>query len=124
MIQKLITAVKERLQGKVPLLSKRSSKWETVRKNWLCLNNECAACGSKESLQTHHKIPFHLHPELELDYNNFITLCEKKGGLECHLHIGHRGLWKNEVPTVEEDAKVARKARGLKDLITRIPANK
>ena len=121
MIASIIKAVKDRVQGKVPLLSKRSNKWPKYEHAWLTVNGECASCGCKEKLQVHHKKPFHLDPSLELDFNNYITLCEAKGGPECHLNIGHKGNFKNDVPTVVEDAVTARKARGLPDLITTIP---
>lgn len=124
MITTIINAVKDRIQGKIPLLSKRSSHWESVRKIWLFLNGECAACGSKEKLQVHHIKPFHIDPSLELDYNNFITLCEKKGGLECHLHIGHHGNFKQENPLVVAEAQFNRKNYGLPPLTAKIPANK
>ena len=117
----IITAIKDRIQGKVPLLSKRSSHWETVRKHWLDHNNECAACGSKEKLQVHHIKPFHLNPSLELDFTNFITLCEKKGGLECHLNIGHHGNFKKENSEVVAEAAFNRKIARLPELISVIP---
>ena len=117
----ILKSIKDRIQGKVPLLSKRSSHWETVRKHWLEYNDECAACGAKDKLQVHHCAPFHLHPELELDYNNLITLCEDSKHRECHLAIGHRNNFKNEVPTVREDAAAFRKSLGLPDLVTIIP---
>ena len=117
----IVTAIKDRIQGKVPLFSKRSSHWETVRRHWLKYNSECAACGSKEKLQVHHIKPFHLNPSLELDFTNFITLCEKKGGLQCHLNIGHCGNFKKENPNVIADAAFNRKITGLSKLISVLP---
>lgn len=68
---------KVKTQGK-----KRSSKWDKVRDDFIKLNPSCAVCGSTKNLQVHHKKPFHLFPELELDVNNLVTLCEgKKPGL-------------------------------------------
>jgi len=121
MITKIIEFVKDKVQGKVPLLSKRSPHWPTIRAHWLKFNGQCAACGATSKLQVHHVKPFHIDPKLELDYNNFITLCEEKGGYECHLHIGHRGNFKNEVPTVREDAAAMRSKLGLKPLAVIIP---
>lgn len=120
-IMDILKSIKERIVGKVPLLSKRSSHWETVRKHWLEHNNECAACGVKNDLQVHHVKPFHLDPSLELNFTNFITLCEKKGGFECHLHVGHHGNFKSENPNVREEAAVNRKGHGLADLVIVIP---
>src|SRR5690242_21104937 len=57
----------------------RSSRWPTVRKKFLskikAAGNGCAARGAKIGLQVHHKKPFHIHPELELDPTNLIALC-------------------------------------------------
>ena len=62
-------------------------------------------CGGKVKLEVHHKKPFHIHPELELDPTNFITLCEAdKGGVNCHLLFGHLGNFKSLNDTVETDA--------------------
>ena len=121
MITKIINAIKDRVSGKVPLLSKRSNQWPKYEHAWLKDNAECAACGAKEKLQVHHVKPFHLDPSLELNFNNYISLCEAKGGPECHLHIGHHGNFKNENPAVREEAAAARKAKGLPNLITIIP---
>ena len=100
MIHRVLTAVKEAFQGKP--LSLRSPKWHGVRDAYLKNHSSCAACGGVAKLQVHHKQPFHLHPELELDSNNFITLCETAS--KCHLEIGHLGNWKKFNPNVVEDA--------------------
>jgi 5-methylcytosine-specific restriction endonuclease McrA len=107
---RFIIAIKEKLQGKP--LSLRSSKWSSVRKKFLESNNVCAACGCVDHLQVHHKEPFHLHPEKELDPTNFITLCED-GEDHCHLKIGHLGDWKSFNPNVVKDAK--KKLRSIKN---------
>ena len=106
----MINFILDKLTGKVPLLSKRSGKWPTVRKAYLEVHGECAACGSKHLLEVHHMMPFHLKPELELDPNNFITLCESGDhGINCHLAIGHLGNFKNFNPDVIRDAENMRK---------------
>jgi len=102
MITRIINSIKEKLNGKP--LSLRSTHWETTRKNHLKLQPFCVACGKVQDLQVHHKQPFHLHPELELDQNNLITLCEEKSE-QCHLKIGHLGDWKSFNPNVEKDAQ-------------------
>lgn len=117
----ILSAIKDKIQGKVPLLGRRSPKWEHYRKTWLDSNNECAACGAKDKLQVHHKKCFHLSPELELDYNNYITLCEDGNKCEHHIKIGHLGNFKLENPNVEKDAADIRKNLGLPDLVTVIP---
>ena len=83
---------------------KRSDKWPAVRASWLKLHPTCAACGSAKNIEVHHKTPFHINPALELDPNNFITLCAEMG-VEHHLHVGHLGNWKNFNRNVENDAK-------------------
>lgn len=83
---------------------KRSPHWQHVRAVWLHLNPKCAACGDTKNLQVHHKKPLHLHPELELDPSNFITLCEDNAH-NCHYVFGHAGNWHGYVPTVAADAE-------------------
>jgi hypothetical protein len=39
-----------------------------------------------------------LHPDLELDPANLITLCDR-----CHLFVGHLGLWASYNPTCRAD---------------------
>lgn len=85
----------------------RSGKWPTVRRKFLAENPACAVCGSiTGKREVHHIHPFHLHPQLELDPTNFITLCEnKKDGINCHLSVGHLGSFKSFNKDVIEDAK-------------------
>ena len=80
----------------------RSHKWPAVQRLHLKFEPKCACCGSTKKLNVHHKKPFHLFPELELDLNNLITLCMDK---ECHLKIGHGGNFKDYNPNIDEDAK-------------------
>jgi 5-methylcytosine-specific restriction protein A len=109
-MNRFVTVATDFLKGKP--LRLRSPKWGAVRKDWLAIHKHCAACGSSEKLQVHHKKPFHLYPELELDYENLITLCEDPKGSECHLQIGHLGNWKSFNPNVETDAREILFARG------------
>jgi 5-methylcytosine-specific restriction protein A len=82
----------------------RSSGWSKVEHEFLKTHGVCAACGGREALQVHHVKPFHLHPELELDPENLITLC-MSGDLDCHLRIGHGGSFKCYNPDVREDCE-------------------
>ncbi len=83
----------------------RSRKWPSVRKHFLLTHNFCAYCGGTEKLQVHHIRPFHLHPELELDETNMITLCELPE-TDHHLHIGHLGNFRSEGnPDVVKDCQ-------------------
>lgn len=112
-MKRILEAVKEKLQGKPFLI--RSHKWPTVRNHYLAKHNKCAACGNHTHLQVHHKKPFHLHPDKELDPTNFITLCEEKGDAGCHLKIGHLGNWKSFNPNVVKDAAAKLKSVTCKD---------
>ena len=92
-------------QGKHPLSAKRSGKWPTAREHHLEIHPTCAVCGGKVKLEVHHKKPFHIHPELELDPTNFITLCEAdKDGVNCHLLFGHLGNFKSLNDEVDDDS--------------------
>src|SRR5258708_4754189 len=56
---------------------KRSSEWPRVEKEHRLHEPACVACGYQgPGIQVHHVRPFHLHPNLELDPRNLITLCE------------------------------------------------
>ena len=102
----IIKNIKDVIQGKASFGHKRSSKWPTVRKNHLKNNPTCAVCGGDKVLEVHHLISFAQNPELELDPDNLITLCESKskGGLNCHLVFGHLTNYKKINPNVVEDA--------------------
>ena len=78
----------------------RSPEWPTCRKHFLKKNPTCAACGTTDNLNVHHKMPFHLDKSKELDNNNLITLCET----HCHILIGHLASFKSYNPDVVEDA--------------------
>jgi len=100
----MFTRIKDIVQGKAPLTTARSSKWAGVRAAHLKVQPLCAVCEGKENLNVHHIRPFHLHPDLELEPTNLITLCEcEKHGLNCHLLIGHLGSFKNINPEVIAD---------------------
>jgi len=82
---------------------KRSSHWDSTRDAFVKSHPACAACGSTKKLQVHHILPFHLHPELELDQKNLIALCMDEN--ECHLEIGHGGSFKCYNPRVVAQAQ-------------------
>jgi hypothetical protein len=88
---------------KDPATAKRSPHWPTVEHKYLKEHPTCAACGTTLKVQVHHKKPFHLHPELELDPNNLISLC-MDGDKDCHLRVGHGDSFKAYNPNVVEDA--------------------
>lgn len=74
----------------------RSSRWRSVRDDFVRRFPTCAACGSTRSLNVHHVVPFHTRPDLELYPPNLITLCR-----EHHFFIGHDpdGPWKPGKPS-------------------------
>lgn len=99
---------------------KRSSKWSRVQKEFLSKNPICAICGSSKKLNVHHKLPFHLYPELELEESNLVTLCMDTS--ECHLNLhgdnfkkycpnidNYIKMLKNKEKTIEEIFKMAEK---------------
>ena len=98
---------KEVMLGKHPEDIKRSPQWDGVRKAHLKNHPNCEVCGGNVRLNVHHIQPFHIHPELELEPTNLITLCECLSyGINCHLLVGHLGNYKNVNPNSVEDAKV------------------
>ncbi len=82
----------------------RSSQWPAVERAHLAEHPECAVCGSKEQLNVHHVVPFHVRPDLELERSNLITLCRNH-----HFWWGHLGSWRSWNPDVREDAAIWRK---------------
>jgi hypothetical protein len=106
-MQRHIKAIHEFLKGKG--LHVRSPQWHRVEKEHLEKEPQCQWCGATSKLQVHHIKPFHLHPELELDPANFITLCEEGGYLNCHLFHGHNGDFKSFNDKVREDCEEHRK---------------
>ncbi len=82
--------------------SKRSGKWAALSKRFL-KGKACAVCGRKKELVAHHKKPFHLFPELELDESNLIPMCEGDV-VNCHLSVGHLFSFMSYNPAVATDA--------------------
>jgi 5-methylcytosine-specific restriction protein A len=86
----------------------RSGHWPVVRRDFLA-GKDCAACGGKTKLEAHHIVPFHVHPEKELDVTNLIPLCEGLDWFNCHLAIGHLGSFQSYNLNVVRDAAAWRK---------------
>lgn len=83
----------------------RSREWARVAKEHLLREPRCVACGYRgKKLQVHHIKPFHLHPQLELDPQNLITLCEARGR-EHHLLLGHLDAWESYNDHIRADVK-------------------
>jgi 5-methylcytosine-specific restriction protein A len=106
MIQQVITHIKDVISSKSTLNTNRSSRWPEVRKLFLA-GKKCAVCNGIKHLEAHHLQPFHLHPELELDDNNLLPLCEdKENGINCHLAFGHLGNFKSININCIKDSKI------------------
>ena len=101
MLKHLVRVVHNALRERSKRTS-RSPQWPHVEKTFLATHSSCAACGLSKSLNVHHKKPFHLHPEDELDPTNLISLC--MGPNECHIRVGHGDNFKAYNPNVEKDA--------------------
>lgn len=67
----------------------RSPQWSAVRAKHLLKQPSCQVCGATTNIEVHHIRPFHIHPQLELDDNNLITLCTGNKTINCHLRFGH-----------------------------------
>lgn len=107
MIKEIINNIQDRISGKVPAGSKRSDKWPAVREAHLKKEPVCQCCGEDKNLQCHHLKPFHLHPELELEDSNLITLCEFPSR-NCHILFGHLRNFKSFNVNCEKDVKIWR----------------
>lgn len=82
----------------------RSTEWPRVEKEHLQRQPACVACGHTEHVQVHHVKPFHLHPQLELEPTNLITLCEAPSR-DHHLLLGHLDEWESFNEHVHADVK-------------------
>lgn len=97
---------------------KRSPHWPAVEHAHLKQFPTCHACGSDKHVQVHHMKPFHLHPDLELEPTNLISLCMDN---DCHLYVGHGDNFKAYNPDVKEDAdKVAADRSNLKTVLNEV----
>lgn len=77
-----------------------------MRARFLADHPSCAVCGGTRKVEVHHRIPFHLRPDLELDPDNLITLCEGCPSANHHLLYGHLGNYKSFNAQVELDANI------------------
>ena len=101
----VIQEIKDRIQGKAQKGEKRSGSWTQVRNEHVEKHPACEVCGRTTKVQVHHLIPFHVAPDLELEPDNLMTLCEnKKNGINCHLLVGHLGNFRRFNVTAVEDA--------------------
>lgn len=101
------THILDRIEGKAEKGQKRSSKWGAVRDAYLKENPACAICEKTKRVQVHHIVPFNVAPDLELDFNNLISLCVNLP-TNCHLTFGHLKNFRSINPTIELDALIWR----------------
>jgi hypothetical protein len=100
----IIKILTDKIQGKAPKGMRRAKGWRKMRRVFIKKHPRCSVCYSKKKVEVHHKIPFHIAPELELMLGNLISLCEnKKYGINCHLLIGHLGNYRRINMNVETD---------------------
>jgi 5-methylcytosine-specific restriction endonuclease McrA len=101
----MIPEIHHREEDKTGHGAVRSGEWHRVRAEHLTKEPRCAVCDGDRKLEVHHILPFHLHPEHELNPHNLITLCEEKeDGINCHLAFGHLGSFKSFNIHVRSDA--------------------
>ncbi len=98
MVTRFIEAIADRITGRAPRGSSRSSRWRTVRNQYLTAHPLCEMCGSEKKLVVHHKLPYYLFPDKELDADNLMTLCNRD-----HFLLGHLGSWMKFNPSVDAD---------------------
>ena len=104
----IINYIKDKWRGSELGGIKRSSKWSSVRKQYLKLNPNCAVCGKEnrflKSNEIHHCIPIFWDKSLELQESNLITLCP-----EHHFLFGHLMDWKSFAKDVRIDSEIWKK---------------
>ena len=93
---RIIQFLKDKWRGNLGGL--RSPDWRVIRNSYLARNPYCEVCGTTKSLNCHHCLPFHIRPDLELNYDNLITLCS-----DHHFLFGHLMNWKSFNPAVKQD---------------------
>jgi hypothetical protein len=77
----------------------RDPQWRSVRDAYIAAHPDCEFCGAPAKT-VHHKKPFHVHRELELDPANLTVLCDP-----CHATIAHLDRHTNSWnPLIEEEA--------------------
>lgn len=103
-----LTRLQDVLSGKAPKGQKRSPLWPKTRSEYMKAHPRCALCGGTKKLNVHHKKPFWLFPELELDPENLMTLCEGSKQVNCHLVVGHLFFYKSFNPNLTRDVLIWR----------------
>lgn len=90
----------EQWEGKYPLGVSRSPEWPKTEREFKAAGNDsCIVCETKEDIEIHHVLVFHLNPADELNWKNLRTLCR-----EHHFEFGHLRSWKSWNVNVVEDS--------------------
>lgn len=66
----------------------RSPKWSSLRDRFTKEKKRCAISGLETDLEVHHVKPFHLFPDLELEWDNLCLLTRP-----IHYLVGHCCKW-------------------------------
>lgn len=106
-MQSFFTYILDRIEGKAEKGQRRSPEWPKVREIHLRDNPACAICGKMSKVQVHHKVPFNIAPDLELQPDNLISLCTNKP-TNCHLTFGHLKDFRATNTNIDIDAMVWR----------------
>lgn len=83
--------------------TKRHKDWNDKRIEKVRKTPFCEFCKGVKLLQVHHKKPFHLWPELEMEDDNLCVLCEAN---RCHVMAGHLGNYKSYNPLINQLLKL------------------
>ena len=88
-----------------PLLSiARDKRWAKESRQFLADNPHCVVCGTTDYCVVHHVKPFHLFPELEMDWRYWRTVCETPSHND-HFAVGHLFNWSRYNQEFDELAK-------------------
>ena len=86
------------------LEASRNPAFRKQAKAFLVTHPHCLACGGTTDLEVHHKFPYHLFPELEMDESHWRVLCMHRGRL-CHFIFGHCYNWSAWNPYIDKDVE-------------------
>ena len=103
-MQRVLYKLIDKIRGRAPRGKDRSADWFQVRRGHLKRQPDCQVCGGRKKLEVHHIIPFWVAPELELEPDNLITLCDGRKYARCHYLFGHFGDYKKWNENVKQDA--------------------
>jgi hypothetical protein len=80
-------------------LEGRSPKWRALQQRFVREKKCCFITRLRVDLEVHHKIPYHVRPDLELEWDNLCLLTRP-----VHYLIGHHCNWAYYNQNFEEEA--------------------